>query len=317
MSQVSKNSNQFLTDRMSKKIRLKYDPKLSIEENALNCGVSVSSVRQYLKMQGVDRHFDNTFLRYKKVKALQKRGLSAKEIATKVGCCLNTAKKYMRMETFDLVPKEKKHTQFKLLNDNIIRSVSFDQHEILCNILRLHIKQGFFDADFTYSIGEFYSKGIVPRPRLQYDKYPQMEGVEPLEEAESIANSSIKAVVVDLPFIITKREWVEKCRINQRFNSFDKAEEAFEANAYMLDLAYRKLTNRGILVMKTMDILYYGGQVWMSQFIIKEAEKLGFTLIDMFILVAKSKMINREYEQKVARKFHSYFLVFKKSKKKS
>lgn len=114
---------------MSQKIQLKYDPKLSIEENALNCGVSVSSVRQYLKMQGIDRRFDNAFLRYKKVKNLQKKGLSAKEISTKVGCCLNTAKKYMRMETFDFVPKEKKVSQFnKVSNDNIIKSVSFDQH---------------------------------------------------------------------------------------------------------------------------------------------------------------------------------------------
>lgn len=297
---------------MSQKIRLKYDPKLSIEENALNCGVSVSSVRQYLKMQGVDRHFDNTFLRYRKVKALQKRGLSAKEIATKVGCCLNTAKKYMRMKSFDFVPKDKKNTQFKLLNDNIIRSVSFDQHEILCNILRLHVKQRYFDVDFTYSIGEFYSNGLVPIPQRKYDKYPQMEDVLPLAEAENIKNSSVKAVVVDLPFLITRKEWTDNCRMSQRFNSFDNLEDAYKANVYMLDLAYRKLSNHGVLVLKTMDVLLYGNQVWMSQFVINEGEKMGFKLIDMFILIAKSKMLNSGYEQNVARKFHSYFLVFKK-----
>lgn len=300
---------------MSKKIQLKYDPKLSIEENALNCGVSVYSIRQYLKMQGVDRHFDNTFLRYKKVKALQKRGLSAKEIATKVGCCLNTAKKYMRMKSFDFVPKEKKKTQFKLLNDNIIRSVSFDQHEILCNILRLHVKQRYFDVDFTYSIGEFYSNGLVPIPLRKYDKYPQMEDVLPLAEAENIKNSSVKAVVVDLPFLITRKQWTDNCRMSQRFDYFDNLEDAYKANVYMLDLTYRKLCNYGVLVIKTMDVLFYGNQVWMSQFVINEGEKMGFKLIDMFILIAKSKMLNRGYEQKVARKFHSYFLVFKKNNK--
>lgn len=301
---------------MSKKIRLRYNPKLSIKENAEIIGVSESSIRQYLKYNGIDRHYDAMYIRYKQVKGLQRKGLSAKEISMKVGCCLNTAKKYMRMSDFSVHHRTDKSSLWRTTgNDNIIRSVSYDQHEILCNIIRLHIKQGYFDADFTYSIGEFYAKGIVPQPRMKYDKYPQKEDVLPLEEAEIIKNSSIKAVVVDLPFIITKKEWVEKCRINQRFNSFDKVEEAYEANVQMLDLAFRKLSKRGILVMKTMDILYYGGHVWMSQFVINEAEKKGFNLIDMFILVAKSKMINREYEQKVSRKFHSYFLVFKKGNK--
>lgn len=176
----------------------------------------------------------------------------------------------------------------------------------------MHIKQGFFDVDFTYSIGEFYSNGIVPIPKRKYDKFPQLDGVLPLEEAEKIKDASVKAVVVDLPFLITRKEWTDNCRMNLRFNSFDNPEEAYMANSYMLDLSHRKLSNRGILVMKTMDVLHYGGQVWMSQYVINEAEKIGFKLIDMFILIAKSKMLNSGFEQKVSRKFHSFFLVFKK-----
>lgn len=299
---------------MSRKIQVKYNPKLSVEENALICGVSVSSIRQFVRMEGIDRKYDNAIIRYRKIKALQKKGLKPKDISEKVGCCLNTAKKYMRMEVFKQQPREKKSSHYQLSNDNIIKSVSFDQSEILCNILKLYVNQGFFDADFTYSIGEFYANEIVPNPIFKYDKFPQKDGVFPLEEAERIMDNSLKAVVVDLPFLISKREWVGNCRMNMRFNSFDSEEEAFKANKDMLDLTHRKLHKHGILVMKTMDVLHCGRQVWMSHFLINEAQKTGFKLIDMFILVAKNKMLRLAYEQKVARKFHSYFLVFRKQK---
>jgi hypothetical protein len=44
-----------------------------------------------------------------------------------------------------------------------------------------------------------------------------------------------------------------------------------------------------------------------------EAEKNGFYTKDLFILVAKTRMIGHNHKiQKHARKFHSYFLVFVK-----
>lgn len=52
-------------------------------------------------------------------------------------------------------------------------------------------------------------------------------------------------------------------------------------------------------------------------FIINEAEKLGFYTRDMFILVKKNRLMAQWQidNQKNARKFHSYFLVFEKTKK--
>lgn len=53
-------------------------------------------------------------------------------------------------------------------------------------------------------------------------------------------------------------------------------------------------------------------------FIINEAEKLGYYCKDMFILLAKNRIVAdwQLKNQKNARKFHSYFLVFEKSNKK-
>ena len=296
---------------MSSKIQYLYNPKLSVRENALICGVSEDTVRQFIKMKGIDRHFDNMRLRYKKVKSLQKKGLNAQQISVKVGCCLNTAKKYMAMDSFDTLPKKQKDSAvIKTSNKSIIKSVSYNQSEILHNIIKLHIKQGIFDADFTYSTGRFYADGIVPEPRQKYDKYPQVEGVLELEEAYKIPDSTLKAAIYDLPFIITGKYL--NGRVHKRFNSFENVQHAYETNTKMLELAYKKLSNRGVLVMKTMDALYTGKQIWMTHFVISEAERLGLKLRDMFVLIAENRMLSQPVEQKYARKYHSYFLVFKK-----
>ena len=42
------------------------------------------------------------------------------------------------------------------------------------------------------------------------------------------------------------------------------------------------------------------------------ATQSGFTAIDLFILIAKNRVIGKFDKQHHARKFHSYFWVFKK-----
>lgn len=294
---------------MKNEIRIKYDAKLSIEANAKLCGVSVPTMRLWLRQEKIDRHFDAMYTRFTAVKKLQKRNMTPRNIANKTGFALNTVKKYMAMDS--LVKKPNKVSTFDISKeDNIIKSVSTNQQEILNGILKLYIPQGIFDADFTFSKGIFYKDGIVPMPRLKYDKYPE-NGVLPLEDAECISDGSLKSCVVDLPFLITQRQWTAKCKMAQRFNCFDSIDDATEANLYMLRLCHRKLKRKGILVFKTMD-LYKTKQIWISRYVQEWAEEIGFELIDMFILIAPSKVLSRGMKQKVSRKYHSYFFVFKK-----
>ena len=89
-------------------------------------------------------------------------------------------------------------------------------------------------------------------------------------------------------------------------------EDATEANKYLLQLAWDKLKKKGILVFKTMDIRAENRNIWMSRLIQEWADEIGFSLIDIFILIAPSKILNRGMQQKVARKYHSYFFVFQK-----
>ena len=80
----------------------------------------------------------------------------------------------------------------------------------------------------------------------------------------------------------------------------------------MLQRSYRLLKDKGLLVVKTMDFNHGGKQLWVSDYIVQQASKLGLELIDKFILLAKNRLMGRAHAQKTARKYHSYFFVFRK-----
>lgn len=85
----------------------------------------------------------------------------------------------------------------------------------------------------------------------------------------------------------------------------------------LVDL-YRVLKQDGILIFKCQDKISSSKQYLSLIFIINEAIKLGFYVKDMFILLAKNRIVadwQRE-NQKNARKFHCYFLVLEKSNRK-
>ena len=306
-----------------KKIKMMYDAKLSIEDNAANCDVSVSTMRTWLKQNNIDRNFDAKLVRFKAIKKLQKRTppMTAQQIANKTGYSVNTCKKYMKMDSLEQESNQKKVSTFDVSNnDTIIKSVSYDQQEILNWIIRLYIPAGYIECDFTFSIGVMWSGNRLVTPQWRFDKFPKQGmfkegGVLDLKDADRlIEDGTLHSSIIDLPFLVTKRKWTKTSKIAQRFNSFDNMDEAAEANIHLLELAYRKLKNKGILIMKTQDCYTEGRQIWFHRFVEEWAEEIGFKLIDMFILAAKSRMLGNGLNQRVARKYHSYFFVFQKKK---
>ena len=196
-----------------------------------------------------------------------------------------------------------------------IKTVDKDQTAILSGILRLYCDNApTFDCDLTTSVGGFYNFGI-PRPAHLFDKYPVSEDVKPLEDAESLPDGCFKSIVIDLPFMVEgclTEKSLDSIMLN-RFSSFRTNEELYATNSKMIELAYRLLAPKGILVMKTQDYWKQGRQEWVAHYVINEAYKLGFELLDQFLLIAKTKLLKPAYRQLCARKMHSYFLVFRKS----
>ena len=134
-----------------------------------------------------------------------------------------------------------------------------------------------------------------------------------MDDFIQLENGSIKSVVMDLPFVVKGKDVKYKSMMADRFNCFHTIKELYETNEDMLKLAHSKLPKKGILIVKTMDLNLGGKQHWIGNFVQNKAEEIGFRMIDMFVLIAKNKILTTINEiQKSARKFHSYFFVFER-----
>lgn len=296
-------------------VELKYDPNLSIKENALKCGVTEAAVRWYIKTHNIDRRFDAQMAKYLSVQKLRQKqpDASVKQVAEELHISQNTVRKYWDIESKPSNTDSSKLSNFDMSKPSkIIKTISFRQEEILCNILRLYVNTDTFDCDLTTSIGNFYG-GAVPFPPFLFDKYPQLDGVRKLDEAYSLPNGCFNSVVVDLPFIVKEEKDVKRNKMSKRFMSFPTVEELYRTNDSILELSFRLLKKKGFLIMKTMDCYYANKQHWVSNYVQNKAKEIGFELEDIFILLSKTKWLSSHgYIQHTARKYHSYFFVFKK-----
>jgi SAM-dependent methyltransferase len=200
---------------------------------------------------------------------------------------------------------------------DLVKSISNSEEEIIQGILKLHCKTP-IELDPTYSKGNFY-KGAIAPPKYKFDINPQVEGVEKAN-AEDLPfnNDSIHTIMFDPPFLATTGPSLmsdaNNNKINKRFGTYptEKALHLFYVNA--LKEFYRILKSDGVLIFKCQDKVSSGKQYMSHVFIINEAEKLGFYCGDLFILEAKNRIIaNWQRNQQHGRKFHSYFVVFKKN----
>ena len=200
----------------------------------------------------------------------------------------------------------------------MIKSISFDEEEIINNILKLHCN-GDIELDPTYSKGNFY-KGNIKEPKYKFDISPQINGViKANAENLPLDDDSLNTIMFDPPFLATTgkslQEDNDNNKINKRFGVYpnEKALHQFYTNA--LTEFHRILKKDGILIFKCQDKVSSGKQYLSHVFIINEASRIGYYPKDIFILLAKNRIVAdwQLKNQKNARKFHSYFLVLQKS----
>lgn len=197
----------------------------------------------------------------------------------------------------------------------VIKSISYDQREILNNIRMLYLNNERFDLDLTYSKGGFYKNNIVPQPKVKVDLNPQTEDTISLERfLQSEDNSEIqkyKSIVIDPPFI--EHGWKGGLdKIGNRFGVYKSNTELRDSWSYLLNLAYNLLEDEGILIFKCQNVSGAGSkQFFNCPWCAMEAQRIGFYIQDEFILLAKSRLIVPG-KQKASRKFHSFFYVFRK-----
>jgi len=192
----------------------------------------------------------------------------------------------------------------------IIKSISFDQDEIIQWIIELYCPNG-FELDPTYSIGNFYKK--IPAPTYKFDIQPQAPDIKQADCRNlPFADASIGSIMFDPPFIASIPKGQPTGIINQRFGYYRNIQrELWSMYHEALREFYRLLKENGVLVFKCQDTIDSCKQYFSHVEIISYAVKLGFYPKDLFVLLAKHRIIGKTHRnQQHARKFHSYFLVF-------
>ena len=197
----------------------------------------------------------------------------------------------------------------------VISSINYDEQEIIRNILELHVPSKLIDCDPTYSIGNFYKKGLS-QPTYKFDKFPSIEGVvEATSDNLPLGRESIDTIMFDPPFVIGGANYKESkegsCIIAKRFTNFTSWEELQKMYSGSLKEFYRVLKHDGVVIFKCQDCVASAKQHFSHVWLMYEAVKQGFYPKDLFILLAKNRLTDKRKQQH-ARKYHCYYWVFKK-----
>ena len=199
----------------------------------------------------------------------------------------------------------------------MIKSVSYDQEEIISSIIKLHIPSGVIDCDPTYGKGNFYKK--INPPFLKFDIDPINNSIAQADAINlPLADKSLNSIMFDPPFLATKGASLKKNdgsnTINKRFGVFPTEIELVEFYDKAIVEFHRILDKKGILIFKCQDKVSSGKQYFNHCYIYNSAVESGFYPLDFFVLTAKNRLVAdwQKKNQKHARKFHCYFWVFQK-----
>jgi len=202
----------------------------------------------------------------------------------------------------------------------MITSIYYDQNKLLKALLELYNLER-FDLDPCYSKGNFYKE--IPRPKFCSDIDPKFSFIDKADASKlKFPFDSLKSIMFDPPFLATKGPSLKKKNgsnlILQRFSVFPTEKELFRFYFECLSRFYLFLKPKGYLFVKCQDKVSSGKQYFSHIYLHNMAIEIGFYPKDLFILVNKSKMIGHwgDAAQQHARKYHSYFFVFQKTKPK-
>ena len=201
---------------------------------------------------------------------------------------------------------------------NVIKSIDYNQEVIIQDILKLHVPQGFIDCDPTYSKGVFY-KNVYDQPKLKFDIKPVVPDVVQADCRHlPLKDNSINCLMFDPPFLSSSGPSLETDNKNssiiaRRFGYFKNETLLHEFYKESLKEFYRLLNKNGVLIFKCQDKVSGGKNYFSYNIIMNLAYDIGFYPKDLFVLLAKSRIIGgRHKNQQHCRKFHSYFWVFEK-----
>ena len=195
----------------------------------------------------------------------------------------------------------------------MIKSVSYNQTEILKSIIELHIPDKKIHADIPYGSGCFYKD--IERPSICMDINPKFDFVvETDSNLLPFCNDSLNSIVFDPPFLCHIKK-TNTSIMGKRFSGYWTYSELETHYKQTLEQCHRALVKRGILIFKCQDIIHNHKMHSTHASVIQWATERGFRLKDLFVLAATHRIpvkaaAHGRQTQQHARIYHSYFLVF-------
>lgn len=201
----------------------------------------------------------------------------------------------------------------------VIKSVYHSNFDVIKNIMELY-KIEKFDLDCTYSKGNFWKN--LPSPTHKSDLIPVNETViGASSENLPFENDSMESIMYDPPFVIAGKSYKDNKEgssiIAKRFEGYTNYRDLQENYYNSLKELYRVCKKDGYVVMKCQDTVSGGKQHFSHVMVMNMAYKIGFYPKDMFVLVNNVRINSfgtKWTKQEHARKYHSYFWVFQKTK---
>lgn len=198
-----------------------------------------------------------------------------------------------------------------LFGKTIIKSISFSQTEIIQSIIGLYHPDG-IECDVTYAKGNFYSK--ITKPYLKYDLSPQTKDTIKADCRDlPIHTGTIGSLMFDPPFVASWRVDSEPLKIEKYYSRIKGIKNLLKMYEDSIMEFSRVIRTGGILIVKCQDTTYANQNYFNHIDIHNYATAYGFRALDLFILLANKRFIGPGI-QRSARKYHSYFWVFKKIK---
>lgn len=187
-----------------------------------------------------------------------------------------------------------------------------DNSDIFPDILELYAKHGDYIADVTYGKGVFWRN--VDTDQYVFFSSDIESGIDyndlPYED------EMMDMVVLDPPYM--GHNGGKGYAVARNYNvAVPKYSKYYIPNLYFNGIieAYNTLKVGGKLVIKCQDEIQSGKQNMNHITIIQFCLEHNFRVEDMFVVVQKNTPIMRHPYQLHARKNHSYFIVFTKTKK--
>jgi hypothetical protein len=223
--------------------------------------------------------------------------------------------------------RKRKPPQGVATSDLVMTAHTAGNADVFPQVLKLHVPKGALIADVTWGKGVFW-KNVPP-----HDYVVHASDLEAGVDCRALpyADGTYDCLVLDPPYMegLHRRERAHLAGAGtyaafRRHYSNGQASGAGgpKYHAAVIDLyfragqeAFRVLKDGGVLIVKCQDEVS-ANQQWLTHVeIINEYARLGFYAKDLFVVVRSNKpAMSRLLRQQHARKNHSYFLVFAKTR---